>query len=123
MTPPVKKPRKPRIKQIPEYNVQVSLCALLSARGVFFFSIPNERQQPSAAAVMRLRKMGMIIGMPDLCILHNGKPHFLELKRIGGTLTDNQKRVQAALNQRGYPVRTAWGFNEAVQVCQEWGIL
>ena len=118
-----KQKRPPKVKPMPEYNVQVSLCALLSARRVFFFSIPNELQQPTAAAVMKLRKMGMVVGMPDLCILFNNTAYFLELKRDDGTVSDNQRRIQAELAKRGYPVRTAWGFNEAVEICKKWGIL
>jgi hypothetical protein len=105
----------------PEAILQMQICNILSAFGVFYFSVPNERR--NLKDMMRLKKMGLLSGIPDLIILHKGKTFFLELKSEKGTISDNQKIVQLRLCEMGYEVWTAYGYNQAIDILKKWGII
>lgn len=104
-----------------EYAEQVAVCSLLSTAGVFYFSIPNEHRD--VKTIPRLKKAGMVPGMPDLCILHDGTAYFLEMKRIGGRVDDHQYAIHHALERMGYHVAVAYGYADAVRIIDEWGII
>lgn len=92
--------------------------------GTVYWHTPNGGHRKKAVAG-KLKAQGVLAGVPDWTIIHNGKVIFLELKTRRGTLTDGQKefrdRVQAqgldhyvcrslteielALNAAGVPVK------------------
>jgi hypothetical protein len=84
--------------QIVEY-----LSLIASKNDFIFFSIPNEGAMTGAGGKMpfalmtTLKKMGMLPGIPDLCIIKNGHPLFVEIKTKTGKLQENQKLVHANL--------------------------
>lgn len=71
---------------------------------LIFFSIPNEGimmimrafkvpERIIARIVAYFKKMGMLSGVPDLCILYKGKIAFIEFKSPGKTPSEIQKIV------------------------------
>jgi hypothetical protein len=106
-----------------ESIIQQQICEYLSIRGIFFFSIPNEHYNISHRQLMTLKKMGLVSGMPDLCILHGGRVYFLEVKNETGTLSDNQKNIHAILSDKGYPVSIVRSVENVESALRLWGIL
>jgi hypothetical protein len=117
-------PHKRRREQ-PERQVQRAVLdrlAWCAPAGVTWFHIPNGGyRKPVEAAIMS--GLGVVAGMPDLCILHNGRAFFLELKADGGRLSPIQKECHERLRQAGAVVMTADGIDAAVSALQNIGIL
>jgi len=92
----------------------------------FFSAIPGGDRQMTRAP-------GYVSGLPDLIIIHNGAPIFIELKSATGRLSEAQKDVrdaiwraggfiyvarsiddvQAILTERGISLRASTGYREA----------
>lgn len=106
-----------------ESKLQQLVCEYLSLHHVFYFSIPNERWNITAPQMNRLKKMGLVPGMPDLAILHDETIYFLELKHGKGKLTPQQEIIIDRLRMGGYLVGVAWTFEEAVNYFVDWGIV
>jgi hypothetical protein len=80
----------------------------------------GEYRTPSTAA--RLKRMGVVAGWPDLILLApTGRAHFLELKRRGGRLTEEQDKFAAWCAAHGIPFAIASNFDEALRCLQAWG--
>lgn len=97
-----------------ESTIQQQICEYLSIRGIFFFAIQNENlmmmikmfevpKHIGYALVSHSKKMGMVPGMPDLCVLLQ-RPVFLEVKNETGEPSAQQARIHAALRGLGYVV-------------------
>lgn len=75
-------------------------------------------------AMVKLKRMGLKPGMPDLCIpvARNGYHGlYIELKRAeGGVLTEHQVFWLARLNQLGYLAVCARGYDEGMKVIQDY---
>ena len=87
-----------------ESIIQQQVCDYLSAVGVFYFSIPNEHYNISHGQRVTLHKMGMLSGIPDICILANGTCYFLEVKNETGKPSKQQLIIHKALTDKGYKV-------------------
>ena len=98
-----------------ESIIQQQICDYLSAVGVFYFSILNEAaimilkmfHIPDAVSyriVSFLKKMGLLSGMTDICILANGTCYFLEVKNETGKPSKQQLIIHKALIDKGYKV-------------------
>lgn len=77
--------------------------------------IPNEGKR-SAIAGWRLKRVGMKPGVPDVLLpIAAGGYHglWLELKAIGGRLSEAQQDVIAMLRGQGYRVEVCFGWDEA----------
>jgi len=85
----------------PESLLQIQIVEYLSSiaeeNDFIFFSIPNEGAMAAGkgkvdyALMTTLKKMGMLPGVPDLCIIKNGKALFMEVKTETGSLSKVQK--------------------------------
>jgi hypothetical protein len=96
--------------------------ALQAPAGTTWFHVPNGGfRKPVEAAI--LKADGVVSGVPDLCIITGGRAYFLELKRPGGKLSENQKSCHEKLRGAGATVMTAAGVDEAVSALQNMGIL
>ena len=74
----------------PEDNLQkavVDYLELIEARepGFVFFAVPNAGKRSFKGAA-REKAMGLRSGVPDLCIIFGGRPHFIELKAPGSLI-------------------------------------
>jgi len=80
----------------------------------------GEKRTPRTAG--RLKRMGVQKGWHDFILLSpQGRAHFLELKRKGGSLTDEQCELAEWMRHAGYPFAMADNYNDAVIALRDWG--
>src|SRR5262245_35809172 len=109
----------------PEQSIQSALFGYLrwrAAPGVFAFHPANGGyRRPIEAAVPN--GCGVIPGVPDVIIIHNGRTFALELKSETGKLTAVQSACHDALRAAGATVATAYGIDQAVEFLEQHGLL
>lgn len=115
-----------------EHEEAIVLAEWMRLRGIFFIHVPNEGWR-SFKSGLRLKKEGLTAGCPDYIILSHPQhdmgveydsispPVFLELKRIGGKLSDSQSEFLLRLEQAGYITLVAYGADEAISELQKMG--
>ena len=83
------------------------------------------RGDPERAKITgaRLKRMGTKKGWPDfiLCSPYPPEVHFLELKRKGAQLTDEQDDLAAWFDTNGYTYAVADTFKDAIDILKAWG--
>jgi hypothetical protein len=78
----------------------------------------------SKATAGRLKRMGVIPGWPDFILLSPGSlAHFLELKRRGRKLSDEQDDFAAYARAYGYPFEWTDNFDQALAILKRWGAI
>jgi hypothetical protein len=78
---------------------------------VLIFHIPNGEQRALSVGV-RLKKQGVVAGVPDLFI--PAWKLWIEFKRKeGGTVSDKQRKIMDYLTRVGYTCMVAHGAEEA----------
>ena len=105
-----------------ESTIQIQICTKLSELGLFYFSIPNERWEIPPAVLVQMKKMGLTPGMPDLCVLHDGKPYFLEVKKPQEGLSSKQIIIHKVLKENGFNVAIVRSVEEAMFFLHDWGL-
>ncbi len=78
--------------------------------GVLIFHIPNGGTRNLREA-LKLKCMGVTPGIPDLFI--PSLRLWIEMKKIKGKLSDEQKEVITYLESHGYHVLIGFGFDDA----------
>jgi hypothetical protein len=86
-------------------------------------------EKRSAVTGARLKRMGVNPGWADLLLIPPldhaprwcRRPHFLELKRHGGRLTEAQAGFALWCKLNGCPHAVAHSYQEAVEVLKGWG--
>ena len=115
-----------------EAAIQVQLVEylrlVLPARGVLFFSSPNEGMGHAQggggiARMVKLKRMGLLSGVADLVFVMRGRAYFLELKRRKGVQSVNQLTFEADATRAGADYAVAHSFDEAVNILKAWGII
>jgi hypothetical protein len=77
----------------------------------------------------RTKRAGFQPGWPDLILIPPAgpkfwqRPHFLELKRRGGKLTEHQASFALWCKLNGCPHAVADSYEAAVKILQRWGAL
>jgi hypothetical protein len=116
--------RRRTVSIMREDNIQRLVVAHLqrrAARGVLYWHSANGgKRQISEAA--KLKRMGVVPGIPDLFILRAGDLYALELKTEVGKLSDDQKHMLAELAKAGAITATAYGLDHALALLEQWGI-
>lgn len=82
------------------------------------YHVPNEGKRSKAAAA-NMQRIGLKSGVPDLCLpVAKGKYHglYIELKRVGGRVTETQVDWLLALSKQGYAVCVCYGAEQAIDV-------
>jgi hypothetical protein len=71
----------------------------------------------------RLKRMGVARGWPDFLLLSPYPPklHCLEIKRLGGKLTDEQRDFSEWCAVNGYDYQVADNLRDAVAILRDWG--
>lgn len=90
--------------------------------GQFLFHIPNETTG-GQGWIVRNSQMGCRKGVPDLMLpipMHGYHGLFIEMKRPGGRLDENQKKWIAALCEFGYLAICCKGWEEARDALQRY---
>jgi hypothetical protein len=78
----------------------------------------------SEATAGRLKRMGVIPGWPDFILLSPGAlAHFLELKRRGRKLADDQEDFAEYAQAHGYPFEWTDNFDQALAILRRWGAI
>lgn len=81
----------------------------------FAIHVPNEGKR-SAVAGWRLKRVGLKPGTPDVLLpIACGGYHglWIEMKAVGGRLSDAQQEVIAILRGQGYRVEVCYGWDAA----------
>jgi hypothetical protein len=72
----------------------------------------------------RLKRMGLKPGWPDFILLSPAAlAHFLELKRRGRKLSDDQDDFADWCAAHGYPFEWTDNFDKALAILKHWGAL
>jgi len=116
-----------------ESTIQQQICEYLSIRGVFFFAIQNENlmmmikmfkvpDRTGYALISHAKKMGMVPGMPDLCVLlpHEPRPIFLEVKNETGKVSAQQLRIGVSLGRVGNHVHVVRSVEDVEKVLKKY---
>ena len=106
-----------------ESIIQQQICAYLSAVGVFYFSVPNEHYNISHGQRVTLHKMGMLSGIPDICILANNTCYFLEVKNETGKPSKQQLIIHKALTDKGYRVAIVRSVEDVKTILTVWSVI
>lgn len=79
-----------------------------------------------------LKAMGLVAGVPDLCLVYRGQFHGIELKAPGdltgntmkgrGYLSPDQRECHTALRAAGAIVATCWSLEDVQRSLANWGI-
>lgn len=99
-----------------EGPIQIAICTFLKTQypSALVFSVPNELASKAGAGLpkwkqattirniqSKAKKMGMLPGMGDLCMLWNGLFVVFEVKAPGNSQQDNQKTAQEVVELNG----------------------
>lgn len=104
-----------------EYNLQCNCVAWfrLQYPNSIIFHIPNGERRDAVTGA-RLKRAGVVAGIPDLCIpINNGKygALYIELKDgTSGKVSPRQKEVIDALRNGGQCVSVVRSFDEFIGV-------
>jgi hypothetical protein len=68
-------------------------------KNIKYSSIPNSTFTKSWKQKRKNKTQGLRAGLPDLFLIVNNRPFFIEMKRINGKLSDCQKEWINAINE------------------------
>lgn len=80
------------------------------------FAVPNGGKRNIITAV-KMKKQGVRAGIPDLCIMTQGKMFFIEMKIGKNQLTENQIEIISMINDFGFKTYVARSFEEFEKIC------
>ena len=117
-----------------ESIIQQQICDYLSAVGVFYFSPLNEvammlfmafkiSKEVSFKIMTHLKKMGLLPGIPDICILANNTCYFLEVKNETGKPSKQQLLIHNILTEKNFKVAIVRSVEDVQKIIKEWGIV
>ena len=117
----------------PETLLQIQIVEYLSLiaqkNDFIFFSIPNEGAMTGAGGKMpfalmtTLKKMGMLPGVPDLCIIKNGRAYFMEVKTQSGKISSQQMVIHEALYSKGVHCSVVRSLEDVKTILTVWSII
>lgn len=110
---PIKSSRK---RQSPEEDLQMAVVKFLThalGKDSMFFHPANGGYRHFTEA-RRLKGMGVVPGMPDLCVINGGRLIGIELKSDIGRVSDVQAYCHDRLRRAGVPVAVCRSLDEVV---------
>lgn len=116
-------------KQIFEYSTIIA-----EKYNLLLFAIPNEsivtalrmfgiEKNRSVAIVNHFKKMGLVPGVPDMCLLWNGNCIFFEIKRPGEKPTSRQERIHEKIERAGHKVFVVNSLEEFHNILRDFGVI
>jgi VRR-NUC domain len=107
-----------------EHDIQVSVIEWFRWQypELLLFAIPNGGAR-NAVTGKKLKDEGVTPGIPDLFLAKQHKNYgglFIEIKTNRGRLSKHQKEIHDRLQEQGYAVITAHGYDEATSVICEY---
>lgn len=109
----------------PEAQIQRAVLQHIKARGVpnlFAFHVPSGGYRRKTEAAI-FKGLGVVAGVPDLILIHQGLVYGLEIKTSTGVVTLPQQQTHAALRRAGATVEVVRGLDEALRQLEKWGLL
>ncbi len=100
----------------------VSLLRSASRHGVVWFHVPNGEARDAITGA-KLKRMGVIPGVPDLMLIVDGKSHGLEIKSDKGLLSASQKVFREDMENAGGFYHVAKSVDEAIGILSGIGAL
>lgn len=92
-----------------EYEIHTAVAGWLNTLDILWWHTPNEGKRGRAEA-MRLRKMGLRRGIPDIIAIRpDGVCIAAEIKRPGERLTKEQADILTHLNSKGWYTDVVYG--------------
>jgi len=121
-----KRQRGRKLPPAPEFNLHCMVADILArwcTREWRYSHFPaGELRHPATAG--KLKRMGVTRGWADFQLFHvNGPVGFLELKRAGEELTDEQKELAFHLIHAGHGYAVCDNFRDAVEVLRAWRVV
>jgi hypothetical protein len=86
-----------------ESDIQSSICDYLAYRKHFYRrqnTAPTVQKSNEGWSYRRMPKHAMR-GVPDIIVVHVGRPNFVEVKRVGGRQSPEQKEFQTCAQAAG----------------------
>ena len=108
----------------PEDDFQETVIAqarLMLRREVMFFHVPNGGKRNVREAA-KLKRMGVLAGVPDLIFIRAGAVYMLELKTGKNDTTPIQKATIAALTEAGAQIAVCRTMEEVVMAWRKWNL-
>lgn len=108
----------------PEEAVHRSISALLQWRlqpPWIYFHCPNGGGRSKAEAGI-LKALGVRAGMPDLCLVGDGRMVCLEIKSRSGRLSTAQRETIGRLAEAGVPTLIVRSLDEAIEALRSLGV-
>ena len=110
-----------------EHEVQKAICEYLDIRRICYFAIPNGGKRSKSEAG-KFRAEGVKSGVPDLFVLWEAQPFFLEVKRPKnglvpkGRTTKNQTEMMETLTENGAECAVVYCVADVIDKFIDWGI-
>ena len=110
-----------------EHEVQKAICEYLDIRRICYFAIPNGGKRGKIEA-KKFRAEGVKSGVPDLFVLWESQPFFLEVKRPKnglvpkGRVSKNQTEMMETLTENGAECAVVYCVADVIDKFIEWGI-
>ena len=104
------------------------LSIFCRAHRFLFFSVPNEatvkgKTGADFGRAINLKKMGVLPGVSDLIIGHNGKMYCLEVKNEKGRQSERQKNFERWCADCGIPYILVRSVDDVHEALKKWGIV
>ena len=114
------------------HRTVVQYLKLAMPEGVFWFHPANGGYKLGKRTAGRLKAMGMVAGVPDICLVHRGQLYGIELKAAGifagnamkgrGYLSKDQRTCHAAMREAGAIIATCWSLDDVQHSLKTWGV-
>lgn len=109
----------------PEQTLQRAVVQYLDAvlpATAWCFHAPNGGGRSKVEAAI-FKGLGVRAGIPDICILYDGRAFWIELKAAKGRLSEAQERAHVRLWEAGCPVADARSLDDVRRLLvEEWAI-
>ena len=84
------------------------------------WATPNNPR--NAAHGARLKRLGMVAGVPDLCVLTDGQLWFFEVKAAKGRVSEAQEAFMDAAYELGAQSAVVRSLDDVAMALSRWGI-
>lgn len=115
--------KAPAARELDVHCAIVSLLRLRAKDSVIWFH-PANGEARHARAGARLKRMGVIAGVPDLVfVTREGRATFVEIKRPGGKLSESQRAFMAKCYEQHTPYHVVESLDDAIELFEELGVV
>jgi len=112
-------------RDYPEARLQKAVLQYLMLAGVdkmVYFHPANEGRRTLRTGAY-LKSLGMLPGVADLVMIHDGRAYFLELKAAGQKPSPTQWDFAERIGEAGGAWAYADNINQAITILRGWGLV